>query len=184
MGGGGGISDALLDPPVGELHKLVNEHHCFSQLGTSWKRLKLSCTPLVDEILKDFSYFYCFPYPLFLPLCIYLYDWLLVDLWRGGGGVWGMHVPLFNFFFIFMQFSTKLCQTWMHSSRMRTNRSGSHLLGEVLASVHAGIPILPRVWAWRPPRPDPSTSPLGVGLETCNACWDTPLPRGQKDRYV
>ena len=25
-----------------------------------------------------------------------------------------------------------------------------------------------------PPRPDPSTSPLGVGLETCKACWDTP----------
>ena len=24
----------------------------------------------------------------------------------------------------------------------------------------------PQVWAWRPPRPDPSTSPLGVGLET------------------
>ena len=24
----------------------------------------------------------------------------------------------------------------------------------------------PRVWAWRPPWPDPSTSPLGVGLET------------------
>ena len=50
----------------------------------------------------------------------------------------------------------------------------------------------PQVWAWRPPWPDPSTSPLGVGLETpplqpdpssstlgfgletCKACWDTP----------
>ena len=32
----------------------------------------------------------------------------------------------------------------------------------------------PQVWAWRPPWPDPSTSPLGVGLETCEACWDTP----------
>ena len=39
----------------------------------------------------------------------------------------------------------------------------------------------PWVWAWRPPRcgpgdpwPDPSTSPLGVGLETCKTCWDTP----------
>ena len=32
----------------------------------------------------------------------------------------------------------------------------------------------PWMWAWRPPpRPDPSTSPLGVGLETCKACWDT-----------
>ena len=51
----------------------------------------------------------------------------------------------------------------------------------------------PQVWAWRPPRPDPSTSspgcgpgdppgqtpqlpPLGVSLETCKACWDTPPP--------
>ena len=24
-----------------------------------------------------------------------------------------------------------------------------------------------------PPRPDPSTSPLGVGPETCKTCWDT-----------
>ena len=62
------------------------------------------------------------------------------------------------------------------------------------ASVHAGIHPL-WVWACRPPgcgprdphpprsgdpqRPDPSTSPLGVGLETplletcCKACWDT-----------
>ena len=24
-----------------------------------------------------------------------------------------------------------------------------------------------------PPRPDPSTSPLGMGLETYKACWDT-----------
>ena len=47
----------------------------------------------------------------------------------------------------------------------------------------------PQVWAWRPPWPDPSTSPLGVDLETpcckacwdttCNACWDTtPLLQG------
>ena len=59
----------------------------------------------------------------------------------------------------------------------------------------------PQMWAWRlpagvgletplgvgletPTRPDPSTSPLGVGvgLETCNACWDTTLPCGQTDR--
>ena len=33
-----------------------------------------------------------------------------------------------------------------------------------------------KVWTWRPPRPHPSTSPLGVGLETCKACWDTTLP--------
>ena len=27
-----------------------------------------------------------------------------------------------------------------------------------------------------PPQLDPSTSPLGVGLETCKACWDTSSP--------
>ena len=54
----------------------------------------------------------------------------------------------------------------------------------------------PQVWDWRPPRcgpgdppkPDPSTSPLGVGLvtykayppETCKVCWyPTPPPCGQ-----
>ena len=40
--------------------------------------------------------------------------------------------------------------------------------------VWAWIP--PWVWAWRPPWPDPSSSPLGVGLETSKACWDTPSP--------
>ena len=48
----------------------------------------------------------------------------------------------------------------MHSSRMHTARSNSHLLGGVSASVHAGIhppglgldtPLC--VWAWRPPCP-------------------------------
>ena len=53
----------------------------------------------------------------------------------------------------------------------------------VSASMHAGIPpwVWAQVWAWKhsqcglgdPLRPDPSTSPLGVGLETCKACWDT-----------
>ena len=28
-----------------------------------------------------------------------------------------------------------------------------------------------------PPPPDPSTCHLGVGLETCKACWDTTPPR-------
>ena len=59
----------------------------------------------------------------------------------------------------------------MHSSRMRTARSSSRLLG-VSASVHAGIHLFPPglglntpwVWAWRPPQPDPSTSNLAVGL--------------------
>ena len=57
--------------------------------------------------------------------------------------------------------------------------------------------LLPWVWSWRPPRPDPSTSPLGdrpgnlqgmLGYHpletcckacwdtTCNACWDTISP--------
>ena len=52
----------------------------------------------------------------------------------------------------------------------------------------------PQVWAWRPPQPDPSTSPLGVGLETppvdlqgmlgyhlqCMLGYH-PLPSGQTD---
>ena len=41
----------------------------------------------------------------------------------------------------------------------------------------------PWVWALRPPRPDPSTSPQGVGLETCMACWDT-TPPPRTDRHV
>ena len=54
------------------------------------------------------------------------------------------------------------------------------------ASVHAGIRTPPPGCGPRdPPQPDPSTSPLGVGLEelpprlteTCKACWDTtPTP--------
>ena len=82
----------------------------------------------------------------------------------------------------------KLCKTRMHSGRMRTARSSSHLLGwGVSVSVHAGIhtPLgvgletpprcrpgdtpsqtpqsPPWVWAWRPPWPDPSTFPPGCG---------------------
>ena len=54
---------------------------------------------------------------------------------------------------------TLMKKTRMHSSRMRTAHSSSHLLGEgVSASVHAGI-YTPWVWAWRSPPP-------GVGLET------------------
>ena len=86
----------------------------------------------------------------------------------------------------------------MHSSRMRTARSSRCQEGS--ASVYAGIHT-PRcgpgdltpprcgpgdppdpstsllgVGLETPPRPDPSTSPLGVGLETCKACWDTTPP--------
>ena len=57
----------------------------------------------------------------------------------------------------------------------------------VSASLQAGIhPPLhrgwawrpPQVWAWRPPQQDPSTSPLGVGLET------TPRPDPQPPSWV
>ena len=61
--------------------------------------------------------------------------------------------------------------TRMHSSRMRTARSNSHLLGGVCLSACWYIPQCGP--GDPPPRPDPSTSPLGVGLETRKACWDT-----------
>ena len=79
-------------------------------------------------------------------------------------------------------------QTRMHSSRMRTARGSSRQLGGVCLSACWDTHLLP-VWAWSPCQPDPSTSPLGVGLETplwrparhagipppetCKACWDT-----------
>ena len=75
--------------------------------------------------------------------------------------------------------------------------AGIHPLGVGLAPPPGvGLETL-KVWAWRPPQvwacrppgcgpedtprcgpgdppwPDPSTSPLGVGLETCKACWDS-----------
>ena len=37
-------------------------------------------------------------------------------------------------------------------------------------------PDLPWVWAWRPLARSPSTSPLGVGLETYKSCLDTTTP--------
>ena len=44
----------------------------------------------------------------------------------------------------------------------------------------------PRVWAWRPPRPDPSTSPLDMCLETYKAFLDTTPPHVNRmtDRHV
>ena len=100
-------------------------------------------------------------------------------------------------------FMTFICMTIMHSSSMRTARGSSRPRGWS-ASVHAGIhpPWVwawspPQVWAWRhPPWPDPSTSPLGVGLETPppETCWDTtfkacwdinpPPPPQQNDRQL
>ena len=95
--------------------------------------------------------------------------------------------------------------TRMHSSRMRTSRSSSCLLGGgggLSASVHAGIhpwawtspsrpgpppprhrhghPPLgwawtPQVWAWTPPMARPPNPPLGPGPRH-------PPPRGQTDR--
>ena len=54
--------------------------------------------------------------------------------------------------FVFLKVSSlkyiNIESTRMHSSRMRTARGSSRLLG-VSASVHSGI--RPRVWAWRPP---------------------------------
>ena len=113
----------------------------------------------------------------------------------------------------------------MHSSRMHTASSSSHLLGGVCLSAcwdtpgvcletpwcepgdHPGvgleipwvlawrpsrcgpgdpwlwawrtppcqIPELPpQLWAWKPsPEARPRNFPLDVGLDTCNACWDT-----------
>ena len=57
----------------------------------------------------------------------------------------------------------------MHSSRMRTARSRSRLLGDGDVCLSACWDThLPWVWTYRPPQPDPSTSPMGVGLE--NPC--------------
>ena len=90
----------------------------------------------------------------------------------------------------------------MHSSRMHTAHNSSHrgrglpqcMLGytppgcgpgDLPAPVDVSLEtppgqtpqLPPSVWAWRPPWPDLSTSPLGVDLETYKACWDTIPPR-------
>ena len=72
-------------------------------------------------------------------------------------------------------------KTRMHSSRMRTARSRSRLLGGGGVLPQCMLGYTPWVWAWRPPwvwawrspgvgletpQPDPSTSHLGVGLVT------------------
>ena len=96
-------------------------------------------------------------------------------------------------------------RTRMHSSSMRTTHNSSRLLGGSLPQCILGYPQVwawrpplgcgpgdpllgvdletPRYGPGDPPGagletpwPDPSTSPLGVGLETCKACWDTTHP--------
>ena len=86
--------------------------------------------------------------------------------------------------------------TRMHSSRMHTARSSS--FWGAFSTPRPGTPPWeqtlpeadPQVWALRapwldppqlpplgvglePPWPDPPKLPLGVGLKTCKACWDT-----------
>ena len=100
----------------------------------------------------------------------------------------------------------------MHSSRMHTAHGSSHPGGVSTPprahppgagtppgpatppeqahtpTPRAGTPqsdplqLPPWVWAWTR---SPSTSPLGVGLETCKACWDTtPLPSRPAARHA
>ena len=64
----------------------------------------------------------------------------------------------------------------MHSNRMHTASSSSHLLGGLSQCMLGYTPQcgprtpqvwaqgLPWVWAWRPPQPDPPPFPLGVDL--------------------
>ena len=68
----------------------------------------------------------------------------------------------------------------MYSSRMHTARSSSRLLGGVSASVHTGIPPgcdLPQAWAWRPPPPG-QTPQLSPG------CWPGDPPRPDPLTYL
>ena len=83
-------------------------------------------------------------------------------------------------------------QTRMHSSRIRTAHSSSHLLEGGSVCLSACWDTSPQVWAWRPPQvwawrppqvwawrplwPDPPTSPLGVGLEMPPPQPDPQLP--------
>ena len=72
---------------------------------------------------------------------------------------------------------------------MRTARSSSCWWGVCLSACWDRLsscgPDPPWVWAWRPPPVrSPSTSPLGMGLETCMACWDTTPPREQNSWHT
>ena len=75
---------------------------------------------------------------------------------------------------------SKLFWTRMHSSRMRTTIAvavcweGAVCLSECWdTSSRCGPGDPSRCGPGDRHRLDPSTSPLGVGLETCKACWDT-----------
>ena len=77
---------------------------------------------------------------------------------------------------IIRQYLSKNCmKTRMHSSRMRTARSSSHLLRGACHSAcwDTYHPLPTDVGLETPPGQTPQLSPLGVGLETCNACWNT-----------
>ena len=75
-------------------------------------------------------------------------------------------------------FCRKLHKQGMHSSRMHTAHSSSHLLEGCLPQCMLGYTPWPgasqawgwtqpppHVWAWTPSWPDPQTSPLGLGLD-------------------
>ena len=71
----------------------------------------------------------------------------------------------------------KINLTRMHSSRMRTARSSSHLLGGGARGVClSACWDPPWVWAWRPPSQIPQLPPLVVGLKTWIACWKPTHP--------
>ena len=64
----------------------------------------------------------------------------------------------------------------MHSSRMRTARSSS-CWGEGVGVCLSACWDTPRVWAWRPPWPDSSTSPLVVAWRPARHAGIPPPPR-------
>ena len=98
----------------------------------------------------------------------------------------------------------------MHTacSSSRLLGRGSASVQTEIPSPRCGPGDPPQVCAWRPPwygpgdplsvcletplgvgletpfRPDPSTSFLGVGLETCKACWDTNPPPSRPARQA
>ena len=75
------------------------------------------------------------------------------------------------------------CKTRMHSSRMHATCSSSRpwwggiCLSTCWNSHSPGVGLKTSTSVGlETPWPDPSTSPLGVGMETCKPCWDTTHP--------